>query len=245
MRRPAALAAAALLAGVGLCGCETTAEKSAKLEAQAKREAALHPERVQKGLSIARASSRARVIGATVVHSAEGAAAAVTVRNLTGETLRAIPIAITVKDASGRTLYQNNAPGLEAGLTSIGSLPAHGSLTWVDDQVPATGPPATVTARLGEAPSTSGPAPRIEAQGAHLGEEATGEAAGTAHNVSGVTQQKLVVYVLGRQGGKIVAAGRAVLPEVAAGASTPYHAFLVGSAAGASLQVSAPATTFG
>jgi hypothetical protein len=46
------------------------------------------------------------------------------------------------------------------------------------------------------------------------------------------------------QGGRIVAAGRAVLPEVAAGASVPFQAFLVGAATGARLEASAPPTTF-
>jgi len=36
-----------------------------------------------------------------------------------------------------------------------------------------------------------------------------------------------------------------VLAEVAAGASVPFHAFLVGSPAGARLEASAPASTFG
>ena len=65
------------------------------------------------------------------------------------------------------------------------------------------------------------------------------------HNRSKVAQQKLVVYVTARRAGRIVAAGRAILPEVAAGASVPFQAFLVGSAAGTQLQASAPATTFG
>ena len=45
-------------------------------------------------------------------------------------------------------------------------------------------------------------------------------------------QQNLIVYVLARRGGQVVAAGRAVLPEVGAGASLPFQAFLVGSPSG-------------
>jgi hypothetical protein len=41
------------------------------------------------------------------------------------------------------------------------------------------------------------------------------------------------------------AAGRAVLPEVSAGASLPFQAFLQGNPSGARLEASAPATTFG
>ena len=67
--------------------------------------------------------------------------------------------------------------------------------------------------------------------------------AGTVRNRSTVTQQDLVVYAVARRGGKIVAAGRAVLPEVAAGASVPFQAFLVGEPSGARLEASAPPTT--
>jgi hypothetical protein len=225
---------------LALSGCESTQEESAKLEKSAKHVTLSHA-----GLSIAHASTQVQVLDATVMHDSEGAAAAVSVRNSSSHTLSSVPIAITVKSASGQTLYQNNAPGLEAGLVQISSLPAHGSLTWVDDQVPASGTPASVTAVVGEAPVASGPEPQIEVQGAHLAEASTGETAGTVRNRSGVTQQKLVVYVTARRGGRIVAAGRAVLAEVAAGASVPFEAFLVGSTAGAQLQASAPASTFG
>jgi hypothetical protein len=240
-------AALALVAPVApaLSGCETTAEESAKLEVKAKREKALHPTLAQKGLSITHPSTQVQVLDATAVHSSEGAAAVVTVHNTSAQALRSVPIAITVKSATGQTLYQNNAPGLETALTQISSLPAHGSLTWVDDQVPSAGIPASVTATVGQAPSASGSQPRIEVEGPHPGEEASDEATGNVRNGSNVTQQKLVVYVIARHAGRIVAAGRAILPEAAAGAPVPFHAFLVGSMAGARLEARAPATTFG
>ena len=92
----------------------------------------------------------------------------------------------------------------------------------------------------------NGALPRIEVHGVHTSEEGgTTGAAGTVRNGSSVTQQNLVVYVLARRAGQIVAAGRAVLPEVGAGASLPFQAFLQGDASGARLEASAPATTFG
>jgi hypothetical protein len=241
--RSAALALAALTLALALSGCETTQEQSAKLEKTAKHFALSH-----RGLTIAHVSTQVHVLGATVMHDSEGAAAAVTVSNVSAHALRSVPLAITVRSASGQTVYQNNAPGLEAGLTSISSLPAHGTVTWVDDQVPASGGPASVSAIAGEAQAASGPEPRIEVQGLHLAEAATGEASGTVRNRSIVAQQHLVVYVVARRGGTIVAAGRAVLAEVAAGASgasVPFQVFLVGTPAGARLEASAPASTPG
>ena len=241
-----ALALAALAAiAMALGGCESTQEESAQLEARAKREKALHPTLAAKGLSIAHQSTKVKVLDASVPHSSEGAAAAITVVNDSGQALRAVPIAITVRSAAGQTLYQNNGAGLEASLTQISALAAHGSLTWVDDQLPAGQTPASVTAKLGEAPAASGAVPRIEVTGVHLAEASTGEAAGTVHNASSVTQQHLVVYVTARSGARVVAAGRAVLASLEAGASLPFQVFLVGSPAGAKLTASAPPTTFG
>ena len=237
------IAALALLA-VALSGCESTQEESAKLEAAAKREKAKHPALVQKGLSITRVSSRVKVVQATVVHDSEGAAAAVSVRNLSAHALVSIPIAITVRGAHGQTLYQNDAAGLEAALTQVPSIPPNGTVTWVDDQVPSAGEPASVSALIGEAPAASGPEPQVEVQGAHVAEPSTGEVSGTVHNASAVAQRQLVVYVIARHTGTIVAAGRAVLAEVAAGAAVGFHAFLIGSAAGAQIEASAPASTF-
>jgi len=79
----------------------------------------------------------------------------------------------------------------------------------------------------------------------HLAEATTGETSGTVRNRSNVTQQHLVVYVIARRGATIVAAGRAILTEVAPGASVAFQAFLAGTPAGAKLEASAPATTFG
>lgn len=233
------------LAALALSGCESTQEESAKLEAKAKREKAEHPVAVQKGLSITRASTLVKVLGATLVQDAEGAAAAITVSNSGARTLSDVPIAIAVKAASGQMLYRNNAAGLEADLTQIPSLPAHSSLTWVDDQVPAPGgPAASVTATVGEAPAASGPEPRIEAS-AHLSEASTGEVSGAVHNRSNVAQHHLVVYLIARRAGRIVAAGRAVVAELAGGASAPFNAYLIGSPAGSQVEASAFASTLG
>jgi hypothetical protein len=236
-----AAASVALLALLALSGCESTQEKSAQLE-----KTAHHTHLAEQGLSIARASTSVIVRGTVIVHGAEGAAAVVTLRNDSARTLKDVPIAITVKNAGGSTVFQNDAPGLEAALTSLGSLPAHGVATWVDDQIPASGDPAIATAIVGEAPAASGALPEIEVADVHPSEESgSATAAGTVRNRSTVTQQSLVVYVVARRGGRTVAAGRAILPEVAPGASVPFQAFLVGSSHGATLQAGAPPTTMG
>jgi hypothetical protein len=241
VRGTAALALGAIAFAGLLSGCESTQEKSARLE-----KTAHHTRLAERGLSVLKQSVDVRVLGAVLVHDAEGAAAVVTLRNVSARALKDVPIAITVEDAHGSTVFQNNAPGLEAALTSLGSLPAHGVATWVDDQVPASGAPASVSAIVGESPPvlSSGSIPRIEVAGLHPGEESgSATAAGTVRNRSSVAQQSLVVYVVARRAGSVVAAGRAILPEVPAGAAAPFQAFLVGAPHGASLQADAPART--
>jgi len=225
-----------------LGGCESTQEESARLERQAKRVTL-----AQHGLSIAHQSRYVKVVSAAVARDSEGAAVAVTLRNDSGRALRSVPLAITVKGADGQTLFENNAAGLEAALTSLASLPAHGSVTWVDDQVPAGGEPATALATVGEAPTLAGQAPQVSVSGLHPIQDPTNGAggAGTVTNHSRVSQRNIVVFVVGRSGGRVVAAGRAVLPTLGAGMTLGFQAFLIGNAHGAQLQASAPATTFG
>jgi len=234
-------AAGLLLLALVFGGCENNIERSAHLA-----KLAHHQHHLQAGLSITHASTDVRVVRTAVVQSSEGSAAVVFVRNTSPHTLINVPIAITVKNASGRTLFQNNARGLEAGLTSISSLPAHAEATWVDDQVQVSGTPTGVRAIVGEAPAADGSVPKIEVQGVHPTEEGGSPgAAGTVRNRSGVAQQGLVVDVLARRGGSIVAAGRSVLPEVAAGASVPFQTFLVGAPAGAKLEAGTVPTSLG
>jgi hypothetical protein len=159
---------------------------------------------------------------------------------------RALPIAITVKDASGSSVYTNSTPGLSATLVSVALLPAHGALTWIDDQVTAPASARSVSARIGEGAAARGAIPQLRVAAPQLNASPSGVTAeGMVVNDSRVTQQELVVYALARRAGRIVAAGRAVLASVPAGASTPFQVFFIGDPRGAQLQVDAPATTLG
>ncbi len=237
--------AALALAALALTGCETSQEKSAKLERAAK--LADRGALSQRGLSITRESAEVRVLGAAIVRDSEGAAAIVTLSNSSSRALRTVPIAITVRNAAGVTVFQNDAPGLEAALVSVPSLAPHSEVTWVDDQVPANGAPASATARVGEAPAVAGSLPQLGVDGLHLIEDPSSGmgAAGAVSNRSQISQRNLVVFVVARRAGQIVAGARAVLPEVPAGSSTSFQAFFIGDPHGAQLQAIAPPTTLG
>ncbi len=238
MRRAlAALALAPLLAG-----CQTTQERSAALEKAALRS---RPKTSAPTTRTLRPSRQVKVLATTLVHGSEGYAAVVTLQNETAKALQTVPIAIEAKDAGGAVVYSNRGPGLAASLVSLAYLPPHARVNWVDDQVQATGAPASLAAEVGEAPTFAGSPPALAIDGVRAFEDpANGPGAeGTVANGSGVEQRELVIYAVARKAGQIVAAGRAVLPQLAAHANGRFQAYLVGSPTGASLQATAPPTT--
>jgi hypothetical protein len=192
-------------------------------------------------LTVTRPSAVIRVREAAVVHGAEGAAAVVVLDNTSARAFARVPIAITVSDASGKTVFSNDTPGLEPGLVSVASVPAHAEAFWVDDQLPASSKPARVRARVGEG-TPAAAVPQIAIASVHSSEGAAAGpgVAATASNHSRVAQQGLAVFALARRAGQVVAAGRAVIPELAAGASAPFQLFFVGNARGAQLRLLAP-----
>jgi hypothetical protein len=231
---------------LALTACESNRQRSAELERAAKqvrRATQQHDALAQRALSITQPSTKVRVTATAVVHNSEGAVAVVTLRNQSSTSLRDVPIQVTVMDADGASVYRNDTPGTSSTLISAALLPAHGTLTWIDDQVQATGVPASISAKIGEGAPAMGAIPRLSVQGAHLAEGAQAE--GSIVNHSGVSQQELVVDAVARKAGRIVAAGRAVLPSVPTGTSTPFQVFLIGDPIGARLEISAPATTLG
>jgi hypothetical protein len=235
-------AALALLA-VALTGCQTSQEKSATLERGAK----LHETRaVAKGLLIAHPSTRVKVVRASVVSTSEGAAVVVTLHNTSAQPIRDMPLAVSVRDAHGATVYTNSAAGLTRTLVSAPLIGAHGELSWIDDQIPAGVGASSVGAVAGEGTPVTGAVPSISVQSARLFEDPTNGvgAEGSIVNHSSVTQQELVVYALALSAGRVVAAGRGVLPIVPAGSSTPFQVFFIGRPQGAQLVVNAPPTTF-
>ena len=235
-----------MLAALALTGCETTQERSAKLERTALRVAAQkhHAEQV---LDVTEPSAVIKVVSSAVVHNSEGTAVAVLLRNDSATAQREVPLAVKVLAADGATLYTNETPGLSTSLRRVALIPAHGQATWVDDQVQTTGTPSSASAEAGEG-TRAGAAPQIVLSGQRLGEEAggIGVVTGTVANHSTIAQHELLIDATASAGGRVLAAGRALITSLAPGASSSFQIFLIGSAPkGATLTVSAPPTTFG
>ena len=186
-----------------------------------------------------------RVVRTVALQDENGTAVVVELRNRSRRAFAALPIAVSVRDRAGKTLYVNDVAGLDESLVAVPSLAPRRRLLWVHDQVTASGPPARVRAAVGAgARRVAGPLPRIALRGVHLeGDPASGIAAtGKVTNRSAVEQRRLVVFAVALRGRRVVAAGRSIVPRLKPGKSARFTAFFIGDPRGASLRVAAPPT---
>jgi hypothetical protein len=228
-----AVAAALTLAALGAAGCESTVDKADNL---AKEGSSAFK---RKGLGVTAVDASIHVVRARVLHDASGSAAVVELRNSGRRAIRDAPIAIDVRDGHGKTVFRNDAAGLQASLSRVPLLPAGKTVVWVNDQVQATAPPRKVLVRVGRGtPATE--APDLPVDGVHLaGDPVSGlEAAGRVRNATGEIQHNVVVSAVARKHAKVVAAGRSLIPAVAPGKTQNFHVFFIGNPRGAELSVS-------
>jgi hypothetical protein len=234
----------AVLAPMALGGClgvETTQQKSAKKAKTAGRRLAS-----KKGLTITRSNLAVKVEQSAIVQDPNGVAAVVRVKN-TGATQVTLPVAITVSDAHGKKLYANDIPGLDPSLVSLSVLGAGQEAYWVNNQILVAGKAGKLDARVGAAKGTAkGALPRITLSAITSGRDADGPyAKGIVRNESSLTQRRLTISCVARQGTAIRAAGRAVidsLPPSAGKKPTAFTVFFIGDPKGASLACAAPPT---
>lgn len=238
----AALALAPL--GTALGGCASTRAQAEKLTHEGDRAFAA------RGLSVDRRNRDVEVLEQAVVSDANGAAAVVVLRNGGARALADVPISIAVKAAGGRVLWRNDAPGLEQGLTHVALLEPGRTVTWVNDQILLTGGrPAALGARVGAGePAPAGAASvDIAVEGARLeGDPVSGVTAlARAVNRSDVAQENLVIAGVARRGGRVVAAGRAIVPRLRPHDGERFQVFYIGDPQGAQLAFDAQPSTLG
>jgi hypothetical protein len=235
-------------------GCESTESESARLGREG---AKLIAGAGTVGLG---AANRAVRVGQVALVQGAGRTAAAVQLTDTGALAQSdVPVLIDVRDARGRSVYRNDIQGLEPSLQAMPLLRAHQSSWWVDDQVLAAGAPRSVQVRVGAARGGGAGAAGAGSQGgaAHAGATAGVGAVqvsvaelgnsiagpyleGDAVNRSGVAQHNLPVFAVALRGGRVVAAGRALVPSLPAGAHpTSFRIYLVGSPAGAHIELTA------
>jgi hypothetical protein len=239
-RGAVAAALACACAATALSACESTQDTSARLAKRAKGLAN------QQGLKIARDNPTVRVRTTAVVHDANGIAAVVQLQN-TGNAQASVPVAIAVDDAKGKPIFRNDAAGLDRSLVEMSLLRKGESAWWVNNQVIAAGVPAKVAARVGEAKAQAPPdTPAIEISKVHVGSDADGVyAEGIVTNHSKIAQKRLTIFCVARRGGRVVAAGRAIIDRLLPAPTpkpTKFTVFFIGKPKGARLEFAAPPT---
>lgn len=233
-RAVAALAFAVALAG--LTACQSTQDRSAELEKEGATTLLANS-----GLKIERESTEVKVVSTDVLTDAYGSAVVVGLHNGSTRNLVDVPILIDVRDAKGKSLYSNDIPGIEPALAAVPYIPAGGEVEWVNDQVLAKGKPSSVKVKVGaSSDSYDGPLPDIEVTAPQLeGDPVSGiEATGNVVNRSGEELDRLLLYVIARKGGKIVAAGRGAIERLKATTKPRrYDVFFIGDPSGAHLDL--------
>jgi hypothetical protein len=234
--RVALTAGLAVSALTGLAGCQSTQSHSAELEKEGAKTLL-----ASSGLQIKKESTDVKVTSTTLLTDANGSAVAVGLHNDSSQSLINVPILINVLDAKGKSVYSNDIPGIEPALATVPYIPAGGEVEWINDQVLATGKPKSVKVKVGASTDTySGPLPDIEVTAPTLeGDPVSGlEATGKVVNRTGEEQKRLLLYVVARSGGKVVAAGRGAIEHMKA-STKPLHydVFFIGNPAGAKLEL--------
>ncbi|MEA2218030.1 MAG: hypothetical protein QOJ35_656 [Solirubrobacteraceae bacterium] len=246
MIRRAALATLCV-AVTTMAGCESSQTRSARLRAAA---AKIAPER---GLRIAHVSPNVSVTATTVLTdaAAKRSVAVITLRNTSHRPLTALALLFTLTDAAGRKVFTNNSAGASTDLVSVPSLAPGATLAWVDDAIVNVTGARRVEARVGAstgAPRAAGaPAPSLRISGVRLERDPGGgvTAVGRIVNGSAIAQDRLVVFATARRAGRIVAAGRAVVPLLKPGhKGARFTVFFVGDPSGARLRLQAPPVRF-
>ena len=235
-------------AAVTTAACESSQTRSARLKAAAATSA---PEQ---GVRIARSSPDVRVRAAIVLTDARAkrSAAVITLRNASNRTLVGLPLVFALTDSAGKEVFSNDSPGASTDLVSVPSIGPHATLEWVDDAIVNVRGARHVKARVGVpggapvAGASAAASPRIS--GVHLDRDPGGAvtAVGRIVNMSAVAQERLVVFATARRAGRVVAAGRAVVPLLRPGRKgSRFTIFFVGDPTGAKLALQAPLVTFG
>lgn len=234
--RPILAGGLALLALASLSACQSTQSRSGELE-----EASAGVLLEEEGVTVTKEDPNIEVVATTLLSEAEGHAVVVELHNDSGQDLVDVPIAVDVLDAKGRSVYTNDAPGLEQALVAVPFIPARGDAVWVNDQVLAAGKPVSAKVKVGVGGTPfSGEHPEIEVSEPKLeGDPTSGIVAdGDVVNRTGEDQNRFLLYGVARQGGKVVAAGRGAIehlkPETK---KVPYNIYFIGDPRGADLSL--------
>ncbi len=238
-----AISIGVLLVASGLfAGCETTQEKSAKLEVSGAGLAQTDT------VKLTASNREIEVVDKTVLTDQYGTAVIVRLRNTGTQPQVDVPIQVDIKDPKGKSVFKNDTEGLEDGLLNIQVIEPGKETWWVHDQVFPTGKAAGFDVTIGKSdlpPPAS--IPKLTATKPEINEDPVSgiEVQGEITNESEVEQTDLLIYAVATKGGKVVAAGRGLIPKLKTGPKgEPYNIFFIGDPKGADIEVFAAPNTF-
>jgi hypothetical protein len=229
--RGALVAAAGVLAVLTLTACESNQDRSARIAAEGQ-----HAMRSQGTLRIAKANPDVKVTRTALVRGGGSVAAAVELDN-TGAAQADVPVLIDVTDAKGASLYRNDQVGLQPSLQRVALVPEGAHAWWVNDQLLGAEQGARkVRVKVGKAADVAR-VPDVEATDVHFEDDYL---TGVVVNHTDKLQTNLPVFAVALKGGKVVAAGRALLPKVPPGSPVKkprFRLYFVGDPRGAKIEL--------
>lgn len=228
-----------VLGAISLSACESTQDKAAKAQELGEELAAS-----QVPLAIPKPNEDVKVAGTSLLSDENGTAVVVELQNTGKQTIAGVPILVAVKDAKGKTMFTNDAFGLDFALNHVPVMKPGETVFWVNDQILANGEPKSVRVTVGQPELKVPPElPEVAVSPGRLNEDSSGVLVeGTMTNQSQVDQKKLVLFAVARDGGKVVAAGRGAFKNLRAGAPRPgtFNIFFIGDPRGAEITITAP-----
>jgi hypothetical protein len=239
---PIHAAAPLVFALLAFSGCQSTQEKSAILESKGADVAKLEK------IKIGAANQAVEVLETTVLTDQFGSAVVLRLKNNSPGPQAAVPVGLDVKDAKAKSIYKNDIQGLENGLVQVPVIEARSEGWWVHDQVLVTQTPKIAEATLGK-PEAQAPAkvPRIDVSPPFLETDPVSgmNVTGKVTNKSNVEQIDLLLYAVATKGGKVVAAGRGLIPKLKTdGKPEFYRIYFIGDPKNADIEVVAMPSTF-
>jgi hypothetical protein len=235
MRR--AVAGAAIAVALGGTACESTFDKAARRERDQAAAIAATKLKITANQAVS-----AKVV--KILTGADGTAAVVVelISKDPAHGLLWAPIAVRLLDASGAVVAETNVEGADPALVHVPFVPAGGTSFYVNDLLAPTAPPVSADVTLGGTPITVPvPAPALEATAEYVDDPDYGALFnGTVTNGTDVAQEQVIVQVIARRDGEVVAAGTSIVKGLAPGASQTFQGLFVGDPRGAELTVSAP-----
>ena len=214
---------------VAATGCESTQDKAARVQ----KENARRQKLASIPLTVPKTDRRIQVLGTTVLRGKEANAVVVTLRNSSPKAIADIPIAVDVLSPKGRRITTNTAPGTDHWLNHVPLIRPGQTIDWVNDQFDPDTKSVSAKVRVGIGTSVARPYPDANLLKTHYFKDPISGTSftGKARSNAPVNQERLVVFSVGRQGGRIVSAGRGVVERLRAngGNKSTFTIFYVGA----------------